>query len=725
MPRQKKVPPSMETLATETTKRVKKKYNSVNVEVPVVSQPKLIVPEYFATPTKKGYKLINPLTQERNLAKRGGETSIRIIQKPIKDMVLLEGNAEPIPITLFGKKDREKLIEHHKLLTEHSNKPIEEVPVSIKKPVKERGRPEKLPKNIKINLERKAEKEPKRRGRKTTLTNEERLERQREQKKEWARKERERKKAEATGGNIISEAFKNMGKDITKAFKSGKKTATTIVYGASDYSPKVRHILADYGNKKITGITIGRTPVSEALTKVLSSASSQFKQNLENSPYDTLFHLFILVKLEGAGEVRLEKNEVINADLIRKGTPDTDYKEVKVGIPNITLNEMLEKAKNAMGNQRFFGYSARDFNCQDFIIGIFNANNIGDSQDREFIKQDTKSLFNDTGFLRKFANTITDLGAKVNALTTGGRLNKKGVIKQYGKMLEHLTEHIKDPIEKIDPKDYKQSKELINNIKNIKLGDLKNKISGKSIMPKFAKGSKEAKEFMASIRRMKGKGRKKKEEESDSDSEEEMEGGTLKSIVDKSVRKARELSGYGLTIKDLVDRGHKLSKSDITLKDLADRGYDEGRKLSGYGVHHHHYHIGGQGVHYHMSGKGAFDFLDPKKNGVAKAFSPVERAFTKDIPKAFAPAEKVITRDIPSDLIHKALPATIGTTVGGLTTLATGNPYVGGIAGATGGAYLGKMAGDELGRKTGYGFKKGSQEAKDHMAKIRAMRKKK
>lgn len=41
-------------------------------------------------------------------------------------------------------------------------------------------------------------------------------------------------------------------------------------------------------------------------------------------------------------------------------------------------------------------------------------------------------------------------------------------IKEYGKVLKHLIGHIKDPKEKIDPKDYKQAIELIKKIKSKK-----------------------------------------------------------------------------------------------------------------------------------------------------------------------------------------------------------------------------------------------------------------
>jgi hypothetical protein len=36
----------------------------------------------------------------------------------------------------------------------------------------------------------------------------------------------------------------------------------------------------------------------------------------------------------------------------------------------------MEKTKQYMGTKKFFGYSARDNNCQDFLLSVFKANNI-------------------------------------------------------------------------------------------------------------------------------------------------------------------------------------------------------------------------------------------------------------------------------------------------------------------------------------------------------------
>jgi hypothetical protein len=71
-----------------------------------------------------------------------------------------------------------------------------------------------------------------------------------------------------------------------------------------------------------------------------------------------------------------------------------------------------------MGN-KFFTYSAKDNNCQDFLVNILKANNIGNTDDFNFIKQDTKQLFKDLPFLRKFSNSITDFAGRLDVIVSG------------------------------------------------------------------------------------------------------------------------------------------------------------------------------------------------------------------------------------------------------------------------------------------------------------------
>jgi hypothetical protein len=211
------------------------------------------------------------------------------------------------------------------------------------------------------------------------------------------------------------------GEDIAQeSIDKTKKYVKAVVYGREDYPPKVRKILKEYGNEIISEIAIKRTPVSGLLTGALNIASlGKFAKRMKDKAFDELFHLFLEITTKSNKRLTVEKNEVIVIELAGAERPKTEIKKVTKVPQDLTIQEMLDKTKEAMGTENFFRYSAIDKNCQDFLTGIFKSNNIGDETDLKFIKQDTKQLFKDLPYLAKLTNAITDLGAKVNVITEG------------------------------------------------------------------------------------------------------------------------------------------------------------------------------------------------------------------------------------------------------------------------------------------------------------------
>jgi len=203
------------------------------------------------------------------------------------------------------------------------------------------------------------------------------------------------------------------------------KYINTVINGRNDYPPKVRGIIQKYGNQEIKSIVIRRNPLQSIMNFALNAVSlGGWNKNMEDKPYDTLFHLSIVLTLNNNVRVVIEKNEVINMDTVIKVAPKTETEDIPDIQPGLTLNTLLNNAKNRMGS-KYFTYSAKDNNCQDFILAVLQANNIGNQEDYSFIKQDTKSLFEGLSTLRKVSNSITDLGAKVNEITQGAGLFKK------------------------------------------------------------------------------------------------------------------------------------------------------------------------------------------------------------------------------------------------------------------------------------------------------------
>ena len=87
--------------------------------------------------------------------------------------------------------------------------------------------------------------------------------------------------------------------------------------------------------------------------------------------------------------------------------------------PGITMNILLKNTRNKMGSD-FLTYSAKDNNCQNFILATLQSNGLLNSRNEVFTKQSTDSYISDN--LRKLTNTITDLGSKIDIVREGGSL---------------------------------------------------------------------------------------------------------------------------------------------------------------------------------------------------------------------------------------------------------------------------------------------------------------
>lgn len=236
-----------------------------------------------------------------------------------------------------------------------------------------------------------------------------------------------------SGDGVVS-SITNLGKKVYKGAKNtaskiastAKDVATKVITGNTGMPPNVKSMLDKYGDVIITDMTIARNPVGSALISALSVASmGEFKKNLDNSPYDKLFHLKLIITLQNGIKLALEKVERVSLTKYTKPVKGQEDEDVSVD-KQITLGQLYHNAEMAMGD-RFYPYSARDNNCQNFILSVLKASGIGGERDFAFIKQDTKSLFGDDSFVRKLSNTITDIGARFNVLLQGGKVDLKNL----------------------------------------------------------------------------------------------------------------------------------------------------------------------------------------------------------------------------------------------------------------------------------------------------------
>jgi len=219
-------------------------------------------------------------------------------------------------------------------------------------------------------------------------------------------------------------AFKKVGSGF---IEDTYKKVKSVIYGRDDYPPKVREFLNNYGNDAIVSATLRRVPIQNNIIKALNFISlGTFQKNLERSDYDKLFHLQFIITTDKGHHIQIEKEEVIKFVINPQPRENEEYSPVSIH-KRITIQELMDNTKAYMGESTF-SYSSKNNNCQDFVMGILNGNDIGSPENKEFAKQDTEELFNDDNFLRKFTNTITDIGAKIDVIKEGNgfrRFKKK------------------------------------------------------------------------------------------------------------------------------------------------------------------------------------------------------------------------------------------------------------------------------------------------------------
>lgn len=204
------------------------------------------------------------------------------------------------------------------------------------------------------------------------------------------------------------------------------------------YTPKVEKILKENGSKKIMQIFIKRTPLNWIMKKTLNIVSmGLLKKRMEENNIDELFHLFMEVVLENGTKITIEKNERIDMNINAKIRTNTEIEKIDNINKQINLNELMENTKEKMGIEKYFNYSAKNNNCSDFLLNILNANDIGSQKDKNFIKQDAKTLFGKSTFLRKFVNTTTDIAGKITDIIGNG-------IKKTNKWIDHIKNYAKE-----------------------------------------------------------------------------------------------------------------------------------------------------------------------------------------------------------------------------------------------------------------------------------------
>ena len=182
-----------------------------------------------------------------------------------------------------------------------------------------------------------------------------------------------------------------------------------VVKGKITYTKSTLNLIKNYGGKTIVGLTVKRKPISvSAILTLARKVSKTLERTFSSKVYDELYHLYIEIRLEDGTTLILEKNSVI---ALSKTTRKAEEEYVVSNVPDITLNQMLDKTQVKM-KSKYFVYDAIKNNCQVFLLAIMTSNNISGTE--TFIKQDVSKLIGKA--IQKSIKTLTEIGGIATTL---------------------------------------------------------------------------------------------------------------------------------------------------------------------------------------------------------------------------------------------------------------------------------------------------------------------
>lgn len=195
----------------------------------------------------------------------------------------------------------------------------------------------------------------------------------------------------------------------------------------SNIKPSTRALLEQIGSIPIVTLTPVRRVLSAKigfLVGLFRGVRTSLKQ--PKPSHDTLFHLFVVARLQDGRQFIIEKNEDINVipyeaqdadDVFKRDfTPPSSSERAN------TISVMLEAARRYMGDEHLFTYDAFSWNCQDFVLNFLLGNGINIGSDaRAFIMQDVSELVPE--WAKKVTHGVTSFYNRLKTAIYGEGVN--------------------------------------------------------------------------------------------------------------------------------------------------------------------------------------------------------------------------------------------------------------------------------------------------------------
>lgn len=201
------------------------------------------------------------------------------------------------------------------------------------------------------------------------------------------------------------------------------------------------------GNQPISRIQIKRFPVAAFIESFFQLITAgQWGQVKQKYGYDNFYHLALVLYYKSGQSFQMnirgfvgddmmggfepiapnefrftiEKLELINIQRSTSIKPNTDYLDVPLNGKTITLNEMINRTRTMMGDEKFFTYDAFTNNCQVFVKNLLQSVGLLTPQAMSFLFQPVDKLIKELpGYTPQVARFVTDLGGLMRGVVDG------------------------------------------------------------------------------------------------------------------------------------------------------------------------------------------------------------------------------------------------------------------------------------------------------------------
>jgi hypothetical protein len=219
-----------------------------------------------------------------------------------------------------------------------------------------------------------------------------------------------------------------------KGYESAKETLGKLVDTTTDYfkprldsyDNKTTSMLKQIGDLPITRLQIYKAPLREMFNKALDLISlGAWSKSKKKYGFDTFFHLGLLATLDNGQTYIIEKLDrpSVSQDfnLNEQGLELLDVPLTGLGSKRLTINMMLEDARKAVGDQKFFEYDSFRNNCQFFVRMLLDNQGLYTEREKNFFFQDISQLVNELPeYVQNFQRFATDTTATVGKITGQG-----------------------------------------------------------------------------------------------------------------------------------------------------------------------------------------------------------------------------------------------------------------------------------------------------------------